>query len=118
VCRGPAGIEGGRHNAAFCPEHFVTHCRGQVRRAVHDHRMLEPGDRVLVAVSGGKDSLALWELLVDLGEPGLRADLKRMARERGTSFVLWGGARPAAGWAARGGSPSGCGRMGRAGMWR
>jgi uncharacterized protein (TIGR00269 family) len=29
--------------------------------------MFEPGERVLVAVSGGKDSLALWDLLVDLG---------------------------------------------------
>src|SRR5262249_5072302 len=29
--------------------------------------MIEPGERVLVAVSGGKDSLALWDLLVDLG---------------------------------------------------
>jgi uncharacterized protein (TIGR00269 family) len=29
--------------------------------------MLEPGDRVLVAVSGGKDSLAVWDILVELG---------------------------------------------------
>jgi uncharacterized protein (TIGR00269 family) len=29
--------------------------------------MFEPTDRVLVAVSGGKDSLALWDLLADLG---------------------------------------------------
>jgi uncharacterized protein (TIGR00269 family) len=29
--------------------------------------MLQEGERVLVAVSGGKDSLALWDLLVDLG---------------------------------------------------
>jgi uncharacterized protein (TIGR00269 family) len=29
--------------------------------------MMAPGDRVLVAVSGGKDSLALWDLLLDLG---------------------------------------------------
>ena len=66
VCWGPAVVDVRRHNAAFCPEHFVTHCREQVRRAVHDHQMIEPGDRVLVAVSGGKDSLALWDLLVDL----------------------------------------------------
>ena len=29
--------------------------------------MIRAGERVLVAVSGGKDSLALWDLLVDLG---------------------------------------------------
>ncbi len=38
-----------------------------MRRAVHDHDMLQPGERVLVAVSGGKDSLACWELLRRLG---------------------------------------------------
>ena len=29
--------------------------------------MLEPSDRILVAVSGGKDSLALWDILLELG---------------------------------------------------
>jgi len=67
VCRGPAVIDIRRHNAGFCDEHFIHHCREQVRRAVKDHQMLRDGDRVLVAVSGGKDSLALWDLLVDLG---------------------------------------------------
>jgi uncharacterized protein (TIGR00269 family) len=56
-----------RHNAAFCRGHFVGHCTEQVRRAIHHDRMIEPGERVLVAVSGGKDSLALWDLLVSLG---------------------------------------------------
>jgi len=67
VCRGPAVIDIRRHNSNFCTDHFVEHCRRQVRRAIDDFEMLGPGDRVLVAVSGGKDSLALWELLVDLG---------------------------------------------------
>jgi uncharacterized protein (TIGR00269 family) len=67
VCRGPAVIDIRRHNAAFCDQHFLHHCREQVRRAVKDHQMLHEGDRVLVAVSGGKDSLALWDLLVELG---------------------------------------------------
>jgi uncharacterized protein (TIGR00269 family) len=67
VCKGPAVIDVRRHNAAFCKEHFVHHCDEQVRRAIHSHQMLEPGERVLVAVSGGKDSLALWEILVRLG---------------------------------------------------
>ncbi|MGE0795773.1 MAG: ATP-binding protein [Acidimicrobiia bacterium] len=56
-----------RHNANFCAEHFVAHCREQVQRAVDHHRMLRRDDRVLVAVSGGKDSLALWDLLLELG---------------------------------------------------
>lgn len=60
-------IELRRHNAAFCSECFLHHCREQVRRTIHDLRMLEAGERVLVAVSGGKDSLACWELLRDLG---------------------------------------------------
>jgi uncharacterized protein (TIGR00269 family) len=56
-----------RHNAAFCRDHFVKHCAEQVRRSIKDHDMIRAGERVLVAVSGGKDSLALWDLLVDLG---------------------------------------------------
>jgi len=67
VCRAPAVLDIRRHNAAFCREHFVKHCRDQVRRAIDDHDMISPGERVLVAVSGGKDSLALWDLLVGLG---------------------------------------------------
>ncbi len=56
-----------RHNANFCGEHFLRHCREQVARAIKGHQMLEPGDRVLVAVSGGKDSLAVWDILVEIG---------------------------------------------------
>jgi uncharacterized protein (TIGR00269 family) len=67
VCRGPAVIDVRRHNAAFCRDHFLVHCRQQVQRAVADHDMLDAGDRVLVAVSGGKDSLGLWDLLAGLG---------------------------------------------------
>ncbi|MDH3681281.1 MAG: adenine nucleotide alpha hydrolase family protein [Acidimicrobiia bacterium] len=56
-----------RHNANFCPEHFERYCRQQVERAISDFEMLSLDDRALVAVSGGKDSLAVWELLVELG---------------------------------------------------
>ncbi len=66
-CRQPAVVEVRRHNAAFCADCFVRHCREQVRRALDDYAMVSPGERVLVAVSGGKDSLALWDILVDLG---------------------------------------------------
>jgi len=42
-------------------------CRRQVEKAIHDHQMLNKNDRILVAVSGGKDSLAVWDMLIDLG---------------------------------------------------
>jgi uncharacterized protein (TIGR00269 family) len=67
VCRGPAIIDLPRHNANFCADHLQQLCRRQVEKAIADHDMLAPGERVLVAVSGGKDSLALWDLLLELG---------------------------------------------------
>jgi uncharacterized protein (TIGR00269 family) len=67
ACRQPAVVEIRRHNAAFCQPCFLRHCRDQVRRAVEAFDMIQPGERVLVAVSGGKDSLALWDLLLEAG---------------------------------------------------
>jgi uncharacterized protein (TIGR00269 family) len=67
VCREPAVIDIRRHNANFCAEHFLRLCRDQVTKAIDEWSMLAAGERVLVAVSGGKDSLALWDLLLDLG---------------------------------------------------
>ena len=42
-------------------------CRRQVIKAIDDFDMLSKDDRILVAVSGGKDSLAVWDILIDLG---------------------------------------------------
>jgi len=42
--------------------------RRQVGRAIEDYRMIEDGDRVLVGVSGGKDSWTLLDILLQLRE--------------------------------------------------
>ncbi|MCL1925717.1 MAG: tRNA 2-thiocytidine biosynthesis TtcA family protein [Syntrophorhabdaceae bacterium] len=72
-----AAIELPSHHAAFCPECFFVFFKKQVREGIKKHRLLSPGDRVLVCVSGGKDSLVLWDVLMDMGyeTEGLYIDL-------------------------------------------
>lgn len=67
VCKGRIVIELRQHNSAFCAEHFIAFCHRQVAKAIHKFKMFEPDAKVLVAVSGGKDSLALWDILLELG---------------------------------------------------
>ncbi len=56
-----------RHNAAFCKPCFNEFVHHQVARAIKTERMFDRNHRILVAVSGGKDSLALWDILLKLG---------------------------------------------------
>ncbi len=55
------------HRLALCKTHYPPWFRRQVQRAIDRFRMVRPGERVLVAVSGGKDSGALWHALHHLG---------------------------------------------------
>ena len=67
VCRGKAVIQLRRHRANFCREHFIDHVRRQVQRTIHDFDMFGKEERLVLGVSGGKDSLALWDILTHLG---------------------------------------------------
>lgn len=67
VCREHAVVDIRRHNAGFCQMHFVEHISNQVAKTIKEFKMFSPEDRLLIAVSGGKDSLALWDILLDLG---------------------------------------------------
>jgi uncharacterized protein (TIGR00269 family) len=76
-CGGGAVIELPRHNAAFCAPDFQEFFRKQVAEAIRKHKMFTTEEPVLVAVSGGKDSLALWDVLIETGyqTAGLYLDL-------------------------------------------
>ncbi|MGC8530129.1 MAG: ATP-binding protein [Leptospirillia bacterium] len=67
ACKNKAVIRLPSHNSAFCPECFDRFTLSQTKKAIDDYRMVTAGDHVLVAVSGGKDSLALWDILTRLG---------------------------------------------------
>jgi len=66
-----------RHKLALCEVHYPEWFVAQTQRAIEKYRMFRPDDRILVAVSGGKDSLALWDVLLQLGyrADGLYIDL-------------------------------------------
>lgn len=67
-----------RHaNLCLCPEHLVIRVEKEVERAIREFRMFSTQERILVAVSGGKDSLGLWAILARLGyrADGLYIDL-------------------------------------------
>ncbi len=68
-CKLKAVMKLPRHNAAFCKACFNDFTHDQVGRAIRSESMFAKGDRILVAVSGGKDSLALWHILLTLGYP-------------------------------------------------
>jgi tRNA(Ile)-lysidine synthase len=55
-------------------KNVVTDIERQVRRTIDRYEMLRPGDRVLVALSGGPDSMALLATLRRLS-PEMRLDL-------------------------------------------
>jgi len=66
-CRQKAVINMRQHKLALCKEHYLAWIPEQTERFIQKYRMFGRDDRVLVAVSGGKDSLALWDVLHRLG---------------------------------------------------
>jgi uncharacterized protein (TIGR00269 family) len=66
-CGEPAAVNMRQHRFALCGEHFLDWFISQTERVIEKYRMFAPQDRLLVAVSGGKDSLSLWDVLLRLG---------------------------------------------------
>jgi uncharacterized protein (TIGR00269 family) len=93
---------------AYCKVHFIEYFERKVRKTIRKYRMLNPGDHVVVGVSGGKDSMALLHfllkmkrkipgleitaVLVDEGIKGYREktipNLTRYAETRGVKYII------------------------------
>src|SRR5574338_41918 len=66
-CGQKASVNMRQHRLALCKEHYLEWVPEQTERFIKKYEMFTHSDRVLVAVSGGKDSLSLWDILVRLG---------------------------------------------------
>jgi len=56
-----------QHKLALCKEHYLEWIPEQTERFIEKYGMFTHEEKILVAVSGGKDSLALWDILQRLG---------------------------------------------------
>ncbi|MCL2122530.1 MAG: TIGR00269 family protein [Desulfovibrionaceae bacterium] len=92
VCKEPAVVALPSHHAGFCASCYLDFFARQVERGIRGQRLFTRADRVLVALSGGKDSLALaleltrqnyqiTGVFVDLAIPG-SSDMARRLVER------------------------------------
>lgn len=76
-CGAQAIIHLKQHNIALCAEHYEEFFLSRVKKAIHVFKMFDKPSKILVAVSGGKDSLVLWDVLdrLEYQTEGLYIDL-------------------------------------------
>ena len=99
-CGARATLELRRHNTALCSADYLDFFRHHTLETVRRWKMFTRDEPVLVAVSGGKDSLALWDVLLEAGyrTAGLYLDLgildySRRSRQACDAFAAERGAR-------------------------
>lgn len=55
----------------LCQECFISHTQKKVLKDIRKHKLIEKGDRVVVALSGGKDSVMALDILKSFYERGI-----------------------------------------------
>ncbi|HEY9074978.1 MAG TPA: ATP-binding protein [Anaerolineaceae bacterium] len=67
TCHTKAVINMRHHRLSLCKDHYLDWFVEQTGKTIKKYHMFGHSQRVLVAVSGGKDSLSLWDVLWRLG---------------------------------------------------
>ena len=61
----------------LCKSHFIKSFEKRVKRTIRQHKFLEPGDKIAIGLSGGKDSSTILYLLHKIVKP--RKDIELFA---------------------------------------
>ena len=82
-CRRPAILYQRYSGLHLCEDHFIQDLETKAKRAIRAHRWIQPGDRIGVAISGGKDSSALLYFLKKVLGPRRDVDLVGITIDEG-----------------------------------
>ncbi len=66
-CGEKAVLKMPQHNMGMCKRDFLAWIPEQTERFITKYAMFTHQEKILLAVSGGKDSLSLWDILLRLG---------------------------------------------------
>jgi uncharacterized protein (TIGR00269 family) len=66
-CKNKAVINLRSYNLSLCKDHYIEFFEKKVFETIKRYRLFREEDLIVIAVSGGKDSLALWYLLSKSG---------------------------------------------------
>ncbi len=77
ICGKPAVITRRHEGRSLCKRHFMESVERNARKYIGKHRMIESGDRIGVALSGGKDSAATLHIIKNV--IGKRKDVSMCA---------------------------------------
>ncbi len=93
-CDKPAVIKLRAYNLKLCGEHFTSFIEQRVEKTIKKYRLFTKNDRILVGISGGKDSLNTIYILNKLGykTEGLYIDLgigdySKHSKEKAIAFT-------------------------------
>ncbi len=68
---------------SFCRRCYIQALEKRVRDHINQQRLLRPNDRIAVAVSGGKDSVSILHILVQIEEEFPKAELVAVSIDEG-----------------------------------